>query len=45
MTMHKTHHGTMENHHKTMEWHYHVTLEPIVMSEVIITDHINNIAI
>ncbi len=34
---HKTHHRTMVNHHRTMEWHSDVTIEPIMMSEVIIT--------
>ncbi len=29
----------MEKHHRTMEWHYDITMEHIMMSEVIITPH------
>ncbi len=39
MIMHKPHHRTIENHHRTMEWHYDITMEPIMMSEVIVTLH------
>ncbi len=39
MIMHKNHHRTIENHHRTLEWHYDVSMEPMMMSEVIITSH------
>ncbi len=29
----------MENHHRTMEWHYDITMEPIMTSEVITRSH------
>ncbi len=28
-----------QNHHRTMEWHYDVTMDNIMMSEVIMTSH------
>ncbi len=35
----KTHHRTMADHHRTMESYYDITMEPIIMSEVIIISH------
>ncbi len=28
-----------QNHHRTMEWHYDVTIEPIMLLEMIIISH------
>ncbi len=28
----------MEKHHRTIDWHYDITMEPIMMTEVLLKD-------